>query len=221
MCTPGPLGNGVHGLIGMWAIDISASVNLVNSKPTGAICKYTASNVKLDNVNGPAESTLAADLGVPGIPQVMSAVVMDDTPNCKSAGRMVLDHGYGLRWSEHAAGLNRPGGSKAELMVRVYLTYLPKQEELHRCVAAGAADTVGQIEATLKGLPVVERHKLVDEFTQVYGGFLDVWCDYKGVGSGGRRRLKQEGPIRSVNAGEGVASSRSGAKNVGGGPAKG
>ena len=87
------MGGGVHDLVGMWAIDTAASVNLVNSKSDGAIRRYTNATVRLDTVNGSAESTKAADVEVPGIPHVMSAVVMDETPNCVSAGRLILDYG--------------------------------------------------------------------------------------------------------------------------------
>ena len=192
----------------MWAIDTAASVNLVNSKTSGAIRGYNASTVMLDTVNGPAKSTVSADVEVPGIPQVMSAAVMDDTPNCVSAGRLILDYGYELHWTKEAAWLTRPDGSNAELLVQDYVTYLPKQEELDRCKAAGAVSTVDQIEAILERLPIDERHKLIGEFTKVYDDFLDVWCDYKGVGSVVRRRLETKGPIPATNVVGGSTSSK-------------
>lgn len=113
------------GSVEKWALDSGASRFLLNAKNTGLVERYMFQNVRLDTLLGEAGVNKSAAIRDPGFDEKHSALVIPNTPNCMSMGRLIEDHGYEVTWKIRKALLKHPTGKKTVLEIIDYVPFMP------------------------------------------------------------------------------------------------
>ena len=81
-----------------WMIDSGASFHLVHQDNRRAIRNTRPANASLETAAGEVEVRRSAQVQIPSLPRTRSALVLPDSPNCASMGRLVEDENYEVRW---------------------------------------------------------------------------------------------------------------------------
>ena len=116
----------------VWILDTGSSNHLASSKSLPGrlrrAIQHNAHAVRLATANGVITTTDIVDIEVPLLGAMARVLLLPNTPNVLSIGRMVEDEGCSFRWSPGCAELIGPDGTSHRCEVRNYVPHLGRDQ---------------------------------------------------------------------------------------------
>ena len=122
-----------HALVARWVVDTGSGHHLVSAKTLSknAPLQKSSCRYRLTTANGSIETDLETQARLPQLDDIVEPLVLADTPNVLSVGRLVREQGYSLEWhaeSPDAPTLTTPSGTRVTLTVVNDVPVLPVQD---------------------------------------------------------------------------------------------
>jgi hypothetical protein len=110
-----------------WVLDSGASNHLCNEKDLGSIYYTENARGTLNTCLGEAQITRGAAVDIPTARNVEHALLLPDTPNCASMGRLIEQQKFKIEWEAGSCMWTTPEGVTHRLPVRDFNPVLQYQ----------------------------------------------------------------------------------------------